>query len=151
MCSGEEDWNRFDEIYEAFWFGRGTVRERVQSSTSSNVSDIRSSVWQAHFEGQSGKSGSMDRLSDNDDNEEEADIPGEAKGRLIASKTDTIQRTDLRHLSDPAEIAEAERVALRLARAMRYRLSRRFRTDRAERGSTCARPSAPICRKAAIP
>jgi len=130
LCSGEEDWNRFDDLFEAFWFQRGAVRERLQiSSRNNHVSDLRSSVWQSHFEGKSGKSGSLDRLSESQDDGDDAVLSDKAEGRLIASVKDTMQRTDLRHLSDAAEIAEAERVALKLARAMRYRLSRRFKAD----------------------
>lgn len=129
LCSGHEDWARFDELFEAFWFQRGRTRERVQTATNNNVSDLRSEVWQSHFEGQSGASGTLDRVSESGEEDEEVDVSDEAKGRLIASKTDTVRRTDLRHMSDPAEIAEAERIALRLARAMRYRLSRRYKPD----------------------
>ena len=49
------------------------------------------------------------------------------QGRLVASRQEALRRTDLRHIADPAALAEAERVAYRLARAMRYRLSRRYR------------------------
>src|SRR5205814_1961477 len=48
-------------------------------------------------------------------------------GHLAASLTTSLARTDLRHVANPAEIAEAERLALRLARAMAWRLSRRFK------------------------
>jgi len=129
LCSGREDWSRFDEMFESFWFRRGTVRNRVQQSTNNNVSDLRSSVWQSHFEGQSGTSGTIDRVSDDTSGQDETEISENAKGRLIASESNTIQRTDLRHLSDPGEMAQAERIALNLARAMRYRLSRRYRFD----------------------
>jgi uncharacterized protein with von Willebrand factor type A (vWA) domain len=51
--------------------------------------------------------------------------PGFLRGRLIASTQDALMRTDLRTLVSPEDVAEAERIAERLARAMRYRLSRR--------------------------
>ena len=51
-------------------------------------------------------------------------------GRIVASRRTTLARTDLRHLADPAELAEAERLAARLARAMRHRISRRYRNAR---------------------
>jgi uncharacterized protein with von Willebrand factor type A (vWA) domain len=49
--------------------------------------------------------------------------------RLAASRQETLARADLRHLADPEEIAAAEALALRLARAMTYRLTRRYRLD----------------------
>ena len=41
-----------------------------------------------------------------------------------------LRRTDLRHIADPEAMREAERIAYRLARAIRYRLSRRWRIAR---------------------
>ena len=49
------------------------------------------------------------------------------EGRLVASREEALRRTDLRHIADPEALAEAERIAYRLARAIRYRLSRRYR------------------------
>jgi uncharacterized protein with von Willebrand factor type A (vWA) domain len=49
----------------------------------------------------------------------------EFEARLIASRSDALSRTDLRTLVSPEEAAEAERIAERLARAIRYRLTRR--------------------------
>jgi uncharacterized protein with von Willebrand factor type A (vWA) domain len=63
------------------------------------------------------------------ESEGESDVDGDAPGRLIASERTTRMKTDLRHFTDPNEIAEAERLAHDLARAMRYRLSRRYRRD----------------------
>src|SRR4029077_1187980 len=50
---------------------------------------------------------------------------GRGTGRLIASRSDALSRTDLRTLITPEVAAEAERIAERLARAIRYRLTRR--------------------------
>ncbi len=129
LCSGTEDWNRFDDLFEAYWMRRGKTRDRVRQTNTSHVSDVRPTVWRDHF-GETAKAsgGTLDRVSDGDPDDGD---PGDgAKSRLVASHQDTIRRTDLRHLSDPDEIAEAERVALRLARALRYRLSRRYRLER---------------------
>ena len=52
---------------------------------------------------------------------------GGASGRLIAAHTPARGRTDLRHIADAREIAEAEVLAYRLARWMSTRLSRRWR------------------------
>ena len=52
--------------------------------------------------------------------------------RLIASRNDALSRTDPRTLITPEEAVEVGRIAERLARAIRYRLSRR-RKHRPER------------------
>ena len=46
----------------------------------------------------------------------------------MASRRSTLAKTDLRHIADPEELAEAERLAAELARAMRYRICRRYRS-----------------------
>ncbi len=56
---------------------------------------------------------------------ERPDEPAEGAGRLVSSRREALGRTDLRALTSPEEMAEAERIAEQLARAMRYRLSRR--------------------------
>lgn len=129
LCSGAEDWNRFDDLFEAYWMRRGKARERVRQANTGHVSDVRPAVWQDHFnEPAKASGGTLDRAADGDPDE---DGPADgARSRLVASRRDTIRRTDLRHLSDPDEIAEAERIALRLARALKYRLSRRYRVER---------------------
>jgi uncharacterized protein with von Willebrand factor type A (vWA) domain len=70
---------------------------------------------------------------------------GHGAGLLIASPSDALTRADLRTLVTPEAVAEAERVADRLARAIRYRLSRRRIPNRrgeiidlrARSGATC--------------
>ena len=51
--------------------------------------------------------------------------PAPAEGRLVASRQEMLARADLRRLVSAEDIAEAEALAERLARALRYRLSRR--------------------------
>ena len=46
--------------------------------------------------------------------------------RLAATDRSVLSQTDLRQLADRESLAEAERVAIRLATALRYRLSRRL-------------------------
>jgi uncharacterized protein with von Willebrand factor type A (vWA) domain len=55
-------------------------------------------------------------------------------GRLIASRREQLARRDIARIADAAELAEAARIAEDLARAMRYRLSRRRRAARKGRG-----------------
>jgi uncharacterized protein with von Willebrand factor type A (vWA) domain len=81
-------------------------------------------MWQDHLGGghrsRDGE-GPVERAGDTENG------VGGGKGRLLASPQEALRRTDLRHIADPEALAEAERVAYRLARAIRYRLSRRYR------------------------
>jgi uncharacterized protein with von Willebrand factor type A (vWA) domain len=58
----------------------------------------------------------------------EADMSGE--GRLVASRLANLRKTDLRALATPEELAAAETIAYRLARAMHDRRSRRRKAAR---------------------
>ncbi|MEZ5934112.1 MAG: VWA domain-containing protein [Alphaproteobacteria bacterium] len=128
LACRKEEWERFDDLFEAYWFSRGRVRTRTSSTSSSATGQQHPDLWQDHLDGRdrrAQKPGVVQEAVDDD-----GDAAGEGEGRLIASRQTMIQRTDLRHLTDPAEIAEAERLAYRLASVLRYRLSRRYRQAR---------------------
>jgi uncharacterized protein with von Willebrand factor type A (vWA) domain len=116
LSGNREQWTRFDELFDSYWFGRGL--ESVERAGAELYYPSRPDIWNkllppddtARALGESG-------------NGEAAE--GTGAGRLIASRSDTLSRTDLRTLLTPEEVAEAERIAERLARAIRYRLSRR--------------------------
>ena len=124
LSSGHEDWQRFDDLFEAYWIAKGRRREFVHKDgprdSRSHVSGH--AVWREHFDAgpESADQPGVEQPGD-------TEIDGDAPGRLIASDQTVRMRTDLRHFTDPREIAEAEQLAYRLARAMRYRLSRRYR------------------------
>ncbi len=127
LASREEEWQRFGDLFEAYWFRRGQVRDRVKASKlGAATGKQHPEIWQDHLsDRRSDKPGvQQEALSDDD----AASSPG--KGRLIASTANTLQRTDLRHITDPDEIKAAERLAYRLAAAIRYRFSRRYRMQR---------------------
>jgi uncharacterized protein with von Willebrand factor type A (vWA) domain len=123
MLSGDRgQWERFEALFDAYWFGRG-VKRAVKSSTISRGDDRRPEIWRAASapEGSAESYGPVAKLE-----QEEGKPPERAgAGQLAASRQDLLARTDLRQLASADDVAEAERIAERLARAMRYRLSRR--------------------------
>lgn len=131
LCSRRSDWDGFDALFDAFWSGR-RVKTRVVVSGAAQ----RSQRTQQRLAGPSGRPGGPAAA------EIAARAPGpeaaeagtvEPHGRHEgASRQETLERTDLRHLADPESLAEAHRLAERLARRMRVRLTRRHR--RAMRG-----------------
>src|SRR6185436_20329024 len=58
------------------------------------------------------------------------DAAGGREKREGASTADNMATTDLRHITDPADIARANALAARLARSMRARLVRRDQARR---------------------
>jgi len=123
FCATRSDWERFDEIFSAYWLGRG--RRRVQHGTSASSqahpSMQRPATWAAqgspdHVEAGDGRGG--DRVGEQDEH------------ATAASAAERLTVADMRHIVDPEEIAQTHALAERLAHRMRARLVRRERARR---------------------
>ncbi len=125
MLSGDRvQWSRFDELFDAYWFKRGLrLAERAPAKDSFRSHRQRPELWDKVLPPEEG-SASSSRI-ERGPGEAEGPDGTSGSGRLIASTQDALMRTDLRTLVSPEDVAEAERIAERLACAMRYRLSRR--------------------------
>lgn len=126
LAGRKEEWDRFDDLFEAYWFARGRVRTMAaRDAREWSAGSSQPTIWSDHLadhdvrrSAPSGPAGPAD---------EDGPDGAEGPGRLAASTRPALHRTDLRHITDPDEMAEAERIAFRIARAMRHRLSRRYR------------------------
>ena len=126
LLSGRrEEWVRFDDLFEAYWYGRGRERRQDYALTHTEVKSNAPGrrMWQDHLGAAEG-AGAVEEQGAGG-----GEVCGSASGRVVASDRTTRSRTDFRRFADPDEIAEAERLAYRLARAMRHRLTRRHRPD----------------------
>lgn len=129
LTGNREEWRRFDEMFEAYWLPAGRVRTRAARTASPHVRNPlrQERVWRDHL------SDRRDGLDEGAPRVEAVgagqDASGKASGRLVATLRSVNRKTDLKHVADPDEIREAEAVALRLAKAMRHRLSRRHRAS----------------------
>jgi len=125
LASSREEWEQFDALYEAYWFGRGRAARQASQQHSMRKGHPKNAplphAWRQHL-----GMAANDRAPQIESEGEEPE-GGSATGRLIAAETPARARADLRHIADPREIAEAEALAYRLARAMSTRLSRRWR------------------------
>src|SRR5262249_32691780 len=119
------DWQRFDEIFAAYWLGRGmrhavtlrgTPSKRGTSLTRQAPGDMSLNAAEAATRVQSDQAASAS--------------PRGTGRREGASATELLSSTDLRHIIDPDDIAQAHALAARLARAMRARLIRREQVRR---------------------
>jgi uncharacterized protein len=113
LAGNREQWARFDELFDAYWFGRRKLAAGAEAHHHS-----RPDIWNKVLPPDEAA-----RSTSRTGNGEAAE--GHGAGRLVASPSEALSRIDLRTLVNPEEIAEAERIANRLARAIRYRLSRR--------------------------
>ncbi|MDA4847237.1 vWA domain-containing protein [Hoeflea poritis] len=127
LTGNRDEWLRFDELFEAYFVASGRERTHIRRTTSPHVKNPlrHAPVWREHLADTNAGSDAPQIESDH-----AGDVSGEATGRLIAAKQSVDRKTDLKHIVDPDEMRAAEDLALRLAKAMRYRLSRRHRAAR---------------------
>ena len=127
FCATHSDWQRFDEIFDAFWRGRGMRRRQVVSGApnESRLSGRRLGEAQVPQDAL----GLPDRVERRP--EAESDQSAEGRGRREgASRAENLAAADMRHIVDPDDIARAHALAARLARSMRARLVRRDQVRR---------------------
>jgi uncharacterized protein with von Willebrand factor type A (vWA) domain len=122
FCATHSDWEKFDEIFEAFWRGRDMRQRQVLSGTPRASHAPARRLAEAHVPQEA--TGLPDRTQRrrDDDGESPADGRGRREG---ASRTEALTAADLRHIVDPDDIAATHALAARLARVMRARLVRR--------------------------
>jgi uncharacterized protein with von Willebrand factor type A (vWA) domain len=122
FCATRSDWERFDEIFAAYWFGRG-MRRVPQAVGPSNES--RSMQRRAA----SAAPGSPDRVEAGSGEGGER-VAEQVEHATAASAAERLTVADTRHIVDPEEIAQTHALAERLAHRMRARLVRRERARR---------------------
>ena len=122
VCSGcAEDAERFDNLFDAYWFNAGRVRPRVVSATAPPA-EARPHVRSTRgAEGEASGVGAPE--APDEDAEGEAD--GEGSGKLVASELRNLMKKDLRDIVGADEVRAAERIAIELGQSLRDRRSRR--------------------------
>jgi uncharacterized protein len=121
FCATHSDWDRFDEIFDAFWLGRNMRQRQVLSGTASAPHAPARRLAEAHVPQEALGLPDHERRSDSN-----TVTPADGRGRREgASRTEVLSATDLRHIVNPDDIAATHALASRLARAMRVRLVRR--------------------------
>jgi uncharacterized protein with von Willebrand factor type A (vWA) domain len=131
FCATHSDWERFDEIFDAFWHGSGMRQRQVLSGVpSASHAPAAKKLAEAHVPQEAlGLPDHVERKSDGD-GETQAEGRGRREG---ASRVENLAATDLRHVVDPEDIAATHALAARLARVMRARLVRRDQIRRSGR------------------
>ncbi|MBN9278058.1 MAG: VWA domain-containing protein, partial [Hyphomicrobium sp.] len=124
-CARRSDWQKFDDIFDAFWLGRG-MRRIVPFK--SNAESAKPAERRPHT-GAESEQRPAPNLGDHVSGEgaDSADNTNPLARMEGASRAKRLAETDFRKIHDPEAIAEAHALAARLARAMRTRLSRRER------------------------
>ncbi len=122
FCATHSDWQRFDEIFDAFWQGRYMRQRQVLSSSPQASHAPAKRLAESHVPQDAlGLPDHVERRSDGD-----GATPADGRGRREgASRVEALTSVDLRHIVDPDDIAATHALAARLARVMRARLMRR--------------------------
>jgi uncharacterized protein len=127
FAADRSDWQKFDEIFAAFWSGRGMRNREVAASAGVGRGlDRRRTGTQRGREGMAGLPDQLQR-GEGADGAIDADGRGRREG---ASRIEALTSTDMRHIVEPEDVAEAHALAARLAKRMRARLVRRERARR---------------------
>jgi uncharacterized protein with von Willebrand factor type A (vWA) domain len=125
FSADRSDFQRFDEIFSAFWSGQG-VRRRFQSVSGGLASkDAAQRTEAGSAKTKLGMPDAVERGAEGD----ESSAGGRSR-REGASSAEALQSTDIRNIVDPDEIARTHALAERLARSMRARIVRRMRVRR---------------------
>jgi uncharacterized protein len=125
FCSRHSDWQKFNEIFDAWWMERGMKSvTRMSGAPQKALSGLQALAAGNRGLGDNQNADHVERREGDEDTE-----AGQSK-REGASRTELLSRTDFRHLTDPADLAAAHGLAERLAHRMRARLTRRMRVRR---------------------
>jgi uncharacterized protein with von Willebrand factor type A (vWA) domain len=124
FSADRSDWQRFDEIFAAYWGGEHL--RRVRSITGGAAANARRRHDKPGPPGlNTGAPSKVERRPGDEG------IAGEGKARREgASRAELLAAADMRHIVDPEEIAETHALAERLARTMRARIVRRTQARR---------------------
>ena len=126
LCSSQDDWQRFDELYDAYWHPAN-----VQSRVSAAAAGRSRKRPEPHNATESSRQEAT-RSSDADsqgagDSDDTSDGGGTREGASFAA---TLAKTDFQALADPDEMRAVETLVDRLARQMRKRAIRRQRVSK---------------------
>jgi uncharacterized protein len=125
FCARRSDWLKFDEIFDAFWLGRGMRRVSLLNTAAGAAKRAQLHPL-AVAEDASRNIGLAEQLPQGGDNGSHS--PAGGRGRVHgATRAERLAETDFRMIGEPEAMAEAHALAERLARRMRTRLSRRER------------------------
>jgi uncharacterized protein with von Willebrand factor type A (vWA) domain len=131
FCSDADEWRRFDEIFAAWWLDRGVRRAtKLSGAMPRQAPRTLRQIAEAGAPKREPQAADAPRDRGADSRDNPADQRGRREG---ASRAETLDRTDFRHISDPDALAAAHAAAARLAEALRTRLTRRVRVATAGR------------------
>lgn len=120
LCSSNEEWERFDELFDAYWKPANSSRE--VPATHARRLDSR--------HGLGGEQGNRSQVAEADQAEQGDDADaGKGGSKGGASAQESLASTDFRFILDQSQMLQMEHLVERLAKRMRRRLTRRQRAQ----------------------
>jgi uncharacterized protein len=120
LCSDPEEWRSFDELFDRYWLPPNRTMSLQRGLGAARATSVESTDARA-----GGKVAQADRAQSGDDAGADA---GGARGG--ASRQESLTQGDFSMFVDDEQRRQVERMAERIARAMRKRIVRRMRIDR---------------------
>jgi uncharacterized protein with von Willebrand factor type A (vWA) domain len=127
FCATRSDWERFDEIFAAYWQGRGM--RRVQRTVGMPGESRSTTRHVADSVAAQRPQGVPDAVEQGDGHDGDNAVDSHDR-RSQAARSERLGATDLRYVVDPEEVAQTHALAERLAHRMRARLVRREQARR---------------------
>ena len=124
FCADRSDWERFDDIFAAYWLGRGVRRALRPTAAGAHGGPSLQRLAEAAPPDPS--MGDADAAEEDDGPETDDRRPRPT----VASSAERLAAADMRHIIDPDEIAKLHALAERLAHRMRARFVRREQARR---------------------
>jgi uncharacterized protein with von Willebrand factor type A (vWA) domain len=121
LCSDQDDWQRFDELYDSYW-RPGNVKSRYSASAGGGA---RKKAEEKNPQGAAGNNRKPGGDADSQSTEDAGDTVNAGGTREGASFAATLAQMDFQALVDPDELRAVEAQVDRLARQMRKRAIRR--------------------------
>ncbi|QDO99948.1 vWA domain-containing protein [Thalassotalea sp. PS06] len=126
LCSSEEDWQKFPELYQLYWFA-GNTSSRFQASDKAPMQrkkeqNSAEKAPQDDTQSQHQKSSAGDQPGVDSEQDQQALDSGTREG---ASAVSSLARADFQSLTDPEQMQQMQRLVENLARKMKKRVVRR--------------------------
>jgi uncharacterized protein with von Willebrand factor type A (vWA) domain len=126
FAATRSDWERFDELFDAYWSGRGRRRRQTSSAPPAGTAPAARSSTAVVPHAPRGALEHVEWRTGGD-----GDVQAESGGRREgASGAENLAAADIRHIVDANQLAELRALTARLARTMRARLVRREQARR---------------------
>jgi len=130
--SHHQSFTQFDDLFDSYWFNQG----RIKDGFDDELPKPRKNPLHTSQPGVDNKqkTSAQGTAEQPDESSTEGETAHHGEGKLIAAKTKNIEKVDFRELMAPEALQQAERVAAKLANAIRDRRSRRYRASKVGNG-----------------